>query len=267
MNSQQVSIIVLFLTIIVIITYFYTHGLSFPMGNSNSNIENYQNEEEQQPAFMKQYSTVVKDFQKVLDKYKSLDIPITITNNGVLCQDWGTYADGKYSRDGNKCLVMPNKTLRQCMVYDNLSSCSSYYKDGTIDELNKIPTDEIFSAFVARMQTSTDTIDKTISSRLEKINPVLDNLINQKNIENQQQYFINYNDGNVNDKKTMLDKTTQEFDKEDNEIRINQVNFSNLLQKNKKDEADNEFYYKILKYIFYAIIITAIANLLFSDIL
>jgi hypothetical protein len=269
MNKQQLSIIILFLIIIVILTYLYITPTSryemFANGDNDGNDDN--DIKKNSSPLMKEYSKEFTEFKSFLDRYKTLDIPITINNVGGICDNWENYDESKYALDGNKCLLLPGKSLRQCLVNDKLTSCNNYYRDGLIDKSNEIDTDDIYDIFLSQVDNKYNYINEDLEKRADRINKILDTVIQKRNMENQQLYFIEYNDMNVNDKKTYLDKTTDDFNKLDNDLLINQVNFSNTIKKNKKDEINYLFYYNILKYIIYITIIVGILNLMFSNIL
>ena len=49
-------------------------------------------------------------------------------------------------------------------------------------------------------------------------------------------YFIDYNNNNLEDKKTLYDKTIQEFEKSENNVNIKKVQFQDFLEKKKCNE-------------------------------
>lgn len=269
MNNEQVKILLFFIILIILIlliTFFY-RGC-----NSQESFADLSNDQDGQdnpdvPDVSTEFKNEYNTFKNYLNRFSNIDIPVTLNNTGAICSDWGDYEGGKYAADGNRCLVLPGKSIRQCLIGNKTTSCANYYRSGSIDDFNALEIDNIYDVFMSRVNAKSELIMKKLNNKVTEIDKYLDTLIDKKNIENQQAYFIDYNDLNVQDKKKYLDKTTTDFNKLDNDIMVNQVNFSNTVEKNKKEEKENNFYYNVMKYIFYTILVVAIANLLFSDIL
>ena len=212
-------------------------------------------------------TSLLSNFKNTLDRFKYLEIPITITNTGRKCGDWGNFENGKYDIHQNKCIKMEGRSINQCLVNGEVLSCNDFFTNGVIDKNNNIDTKAIYERAVQNIDGSVEELKSDFETRRSKLDKLLNNLIARKNIENQQIYFINYNDSNMDSKEKMFNKTNTEYEKTENEYNINTVNFSNMLQKNKEDEITKDFYYKVLKYIIITLIIVVILNLLFSELL
>ena len=103
-----------------------------------------------------------------------------------------------------------------------------------------------------------------INTKNKNIDNILNLLLQQLDLEKQQQYFIKYNKGNIDDKTKLVNNTSQKFEKNENDINVNQINFSNFLEKNKNNDKKINLYYNILIYLIIAIIIIGIFNILVS---
>ena len=84
-------------------------------------------------------------------------------------------------------------------------------------------------------------------------------------MENQQLYFIEYNDSNLNDKKKLIDNSKDEFEKVENDLNINKMNFSIFLDQNNNNDSITNVYYKIIYGLIIFIIVIGVLNLLFSE--
>ena len=73
-------------------------------------------------------------------------------------------------------------------------------------------------------------------------------------MKNQQEEFIRNNNNNLNDKKESLISTTKDYEKNENDVFINQYNFKNYLIQNEINNDKLTFYRNIM----YGFIITII---------
>ena len=132
---------------------------------------------------------------------------------------------------------------------------------------NYVHYDNLASQFYKQTQNARAVRDDYEKRIIEELNKIIDSVIEKRNTENQQLYFMEYNDVNVSDKQKYLDKATVQFNKVENDFLLNQSNFINMLNQNKKEEKENNLFYNILKYIVISIIVLAIINLIISEIL
>ena len=198
-----------------------------------------------------------------LSNFNILDLPITINNNNKLCEPWGTYNNSKYKSKDNQCLIVDGETERKCLLNSNLVPCSNYYSN--INNLNFVNTDAISSRFKENINKGYSSTNQHLLDLSTKLKLIIDNIVLKINIENQQKYFIQYNDINLDDKTKLVNKTTEEFEKAENNLNINQLNFSVFLEKNNNNDSKNNFYYKILIIIIIIIVIVGILNLIFTE--
>ena len=78
--------------------------------------------------------------------------------------------------------------------------------------------------------------------------------------------FIKYNTANLDDKQKLIDKTTKEFEKNENEVNINKINFSRILASNSSNDSKSSLYYKIIVGLLITIIVLGVLYILFSNI-
>ena len=191
----------------------------------------------------------ILDLSTILNKYKNIDVPIIINNNNI-CGDWGNY-DNSISADSST----------------NLVTCSNYYSDESINNLNIINTDNILNTVKTKIYLDNQNVKNDIKNMSSNIYIVLDDLINKRNLENQQISFINYNINNINDKQHLVNESKYVFEQAENDVNINQIEFAKFLQDNRNHDSQFNIYHKITIGIIITIIIMGILNILFSNIL
>lgn len=205
----------------------------------------------------------------ILDKYRNLDVPIIINNNKI-CDPWGNYNNGKYSKgnyktDNNQCLIVDGQHERTCLTGSDTVSCSNYYDDGYINNLNVIDINNILNTIKQRILIDYDNLKANSLEKDKKIYNILNDLIAKRNLENQQLSFIEYNKTNINDKQQLVNKLKKDFEKSENEININQIEFAHFLEDNRNIDSQVNIYYKIIIGIIFFIIIMGILNILFRN--
>jgi hypothetical protein len=285
LSTIQILLYIIFIISVIVISYYYTNCNSNNNINNNTinTIENFNNGEltlEQQKLDNELESNDINDIevktklinyltdlQKLLKKTETMDVAISINNNGNVCDSWGMYANGKYKNNNNNCIKINNSKKRRCLSNNILTSCSNYYKDGEIEKMLKIDTEEIMD----RVKYNTFTGFKITRSELSKYNDDIDNvlsdLISKRNLENQQLYFIDYNNNNLNDKKNLFDKTNKEFEKAENDVNINKIQFQEFLEKKEILNKKNNSYYYYVKILIILLIVVGLFNFMFTELL
>lgn len=277
LTSCQINLYIVFFLIILLITLFYSsNNLNFselfktlpntilPIIKESFSTPTINLDNSSAQTIFDEY---ISKLSFILNKYTNLDVPIIINNDKTICDSWGNYNNGKYNLKTNQCLIENGQ--RACLSNNNLVSCSNYYdaNKGKINTLNKIDTQTILNLVKERILIEYNNVNNDIISKNKNINGILKDLISNKNLENQQLYFIEYNDSNINDKKQLVDKSMNEFEKKENDLNIKQNNFSIFLDQNINNDSKKNIYYKILIGIIITIVIVGILNFSFSEIL
>ena len=112
-----------------------------------------------------------------------------------------------------------------------------------------------------------DEINSAINSRNDNFNKLINEIKIKHNLEIQQKYFIDYNNKNIDSKKILIDKTSKNFEKKENEVNINKIEFQQFLKMNKKISAQNDAYYSYIIYLVIAIIVVGLLNFFFTELL
>ena len=284
-TSTQIVLYISFISSIILISYYYknnTRNEPFTTNNNNNTTTNTESKlslEEQkldnelETNDIKDITTKTKiinyflEFQKMLKKADTMDAPITINNNGSQCEPWDTYANGKYKNYNNNCIKLDGSTIRKCLSNNRLTSCSRYYKDDTIERLSKVATDDIMNNLKYHTIVDLKEKQKELNEKNNDIEYILSELISKRNLENQQLYFIDYNNNNLEDKKTLYEKTNTEFERSENDVNINKIQFQDFLVKKESVEKQLDTYYSYIKWLILGLIIVGLLNFMFSDIL
>jgi hypothetical protein len=256
-----IKFIILIIGCILLISYYYNYYVKESFVDSNPNGININIHDS---SLNRIAINNLTSLNNILNNYSNLDVPITINNNGNICSQWGEYNNSQYSANDNKCVITdPTNNIRQCLdPIGNLSSCNNYYSDGTINKLNNIDTNSILVIAQNSIQTASNGIIDDINEKSSVLDVLINDIISKRNLENQQLYFINYNNSNLDDKQKLIDKTTDEFEKTENDININKINFDNFLSKNELNNNKQNTYYKIIIGLIVIIAITGVINLL-----
>ena len=286
-TNNQIKIIVIFLICIGIITILYIKYDSY--GNSiygNSIYENFQdskttdsnkitsfNDSEIPNLIAKNnINNQISTLETIFNKYAILDPAISVNNNGLTCSNWSNYniddtTDTTDTSDTtNNCKIVQGSESNdpQCLVNNVLTSCNNFYKDGYINKLSSINIKNMQNIMRNNIIRNSKLLINNINTKNKNIDNILNLLLQQLDLEKQQQYFIKYNKGNIDDKTKLVNNTSQKFEKNENDINVNQINFSNFLEKNKNNDKKINLYYNILIYLIIAIIIIGIFNILVS---
>ena len=209
----------------------------------------------------------LNNLNNVLYRYKDLDIPISINNNAVICSPWGTYNNSKYMANDNNCSIIPESstTERQCLVSGTMTSCSKYYDNNIITTANTINTANIINNSKATIMSGVLNIMNDVQNKTEEMDKKLNDLISKRSLENQQINFIEYNTNSIDDKTKLVNKSSEEYNKTENNVNINQVQFARFLSLNNSTDKKNALYTKILWWLFGIIVFLGILNLLFTN--
>ena len=200
----------------------------------------------------------------------NLDVPVGLNDNGEICMQWGSYDNGKYKLNGNKCLVLENSRdgEHQCLGNNNLLvNCNYLFRDGYINNKSVINPNTILSSIKSDLENRLNNINNDISIKTKTVDGYVTELIAKKQLENQQRYFIDYNTDNINDKENQLKINENELDEKQNNVGLNYINFKNYMEKNKINEYWTNIYYNIIIVLVILIILFVILAILFSNIL
>ena len=134
----------------------------------------------------------------LLNRYSKIDPALNITNNGILCDNILN----------NNCSIVEGSQSNdpQCLINNVLTSCSSFYKDGTLNQYSNIDVSQLQTTTRDRILIDCNNISNTLSTQDIEINNSLNNLTDKLDLLSQKKFFITYNTNNLNDKQQIIDK-------------------------------------------------------------
>ena len=286
-STNQINIIIIFLICIIIITLLYINYDKLPKLSSLYSYENFEDivgandnkiniiSDSELPnlAAKNAINNQINTFEKIFDKYSILDPSISVNNNGLTCDSWSNYKNENLENSTdeynttNHCKIVKGSESNdpQCLVDNVLTSCKNFYSDGYINKLTSIDIKKLKNIMRDNIIRNCKTQLNNIDTQNTKIDSILNLLIEKLDLEKQQLYFINYNKTNLDDKQKLVNITSKEFEKQENNINVNQINFSNFLSKNNTNDSKINLYYNIIIYLIIAIIVIGILNLLVSE--
>lgn len=258
LTKEQICIYIIFLILIIIIVLKYNYNYVY---DYYANLEPFTTTQDQQSAI-----DAIDIMSKLLfNKYNNLNIPINIANNNAICDVWG--AKNIENANNNNCIKLPNSNDMQCLNNNSITSCSNYYQDGVINNYN----DNSANIELLKTAVKTYVVNNTLSTvndleaKNNDITIILNNLIAKRNLENQQTNFLKYNTNNIDDKNKQLIKSSDEFEKLENKININNANFSQTISNNTNIDNKKNTYYNIIIVLIVLLIIIGVLNILFSN--
>ena len=207
-----------------------------------------------------------------LNKYLVIDIPININNKGVICSQWGDYNNGLYNNNDNNCIILNNSNdnIRKCLN-DNgvLSSCNNIYnsENNFIDKTSKIDISNLFNTTAQNIINSINNINNNLNNKKLEAETLITNIVNKSELEQQQLYFIKYNEYNINDKQHNINDINNKLEDTHTLVNIKQLNFKNFKDTENDTEKSISFYKKCIIGLTIILVIISIINFLCSNVL
>jgi len=233
--------------------------------SNQNNVNKYFTDNDISNIYVKQaLNNTLSDIDTIFDNYTTINPGININNDGTTCDNWGTYNNNEFSPLSNNCEITSNSNKPQCLSNNKITSCSKYFADNVVNDYTTIDVQILKNNIISDILTKSGEIITELNDKTSKSDTLLNNLNTQLNIENQQSFFITNNTYNIDDKKKIINKTTEEYDKDENDILINKINFSNFLEQNSNNDRLYNIYYKIIIGLIITLIIIGIINLLSS---
>lgn len=256
-TENQILLLLIFILCIGLITYycdkrenienFYDSNLSI---FSDSDIPNV--------SIKTSINSQIVDYNRIMNRYSKINPAINADNNGKLCDTSGS-SNLCEIKTGLPNTGLPNATASainypQCAVNGINSSCSKLFIDGYINNNSTIDLNSFINSLQSKIISESKLLIEDITYRNATINDTLHLLLNKQDLINQQSFTKSINDDILSSKKNELESTTKNFEKNENDVIINQYNFKNFLTQNNNNNKTIALYRNIL----YGLIITII---------
>jgi hypothetical protein len=258
-------VVVIFICIIGVIAFNMIYRSKLPIGNiKNSSLkirENFGVDDD--------ITNSLIPLKAILDKYKNLEIPISITDEFNICKPWGVYENSKYLSQDNICINVDNSGMRKCLSGDNnvLSSCNNLFRNGVIDNNNTVATDNMYNVAFNKMRSGMVEIYSLKESKDAELTDKIQKATKYSDIKNQQLALINKNSVGLEDKRKLFTKKTDELENRQNQIELNQEKFNLFMDNNNKLTARLALYKKIIIGLFTVIALLLLLIYLMSNVL
>jgi len=228
----------IFIMIVIMIAMYYNETY-----NKNKNIEGFNNVSNDistsitsmgitDERILKILNGGIDNLTKTINTNINLDVPVGLNDNGEICMQWGSYDNGKYKLNGNKCLILDNSRdgTHQCLGNSNFPvNCNYLFGDGYITNKSVINPNTILSSIKSDLENRVNTMNSDITIKTKIVDGYVTELIAKKQLENQQRYFIDYNTENLNDKENQLQINEKELD--ENFVDVSETLFNKLSER------------------------------------
>jgi len=267
MTIYSIFIIAIVLCIIYYKKYIQNDTEHFNDGTYTGKTE-FNNDQISNTSMLNAINEMMKALDIVFNRFSVIDPAISINNNETICDNWNTYNNNEFASSLNTCKIIEGSESNQpqCLNNNILTSCSNFFQDGTINKYSNIDIQTLKTNTMDKILADCKDLIIHIATQSAVIDSVLNLLIGKLDLEKQQMGFIKYNTANLDDKQKLIDKTTKEFEKDENEVNINKVNFSRILASNSSNDAKSSLYYNIIVGLLITIIVLGVLYILFSNI-
>ena len=278
LSREHILCYFIFILCISLITFYYikkNKNISlenFKDDTNNDELKSFNDTEISKPSVKNAINDKIKSFTSAFDKYSVLDPAITANNNGVICDRWDGYGGentdtNPFNSSLNSCKLVNNSntTVPQCLTNNILISCDMFFNDGIINDLTSIDIISLKKNIRDNIIRNCQQLISSLDKSSVEIDLIIESLLDKLKVEEQQLYFIKYNISNLDDKTKLVNKTTEEYIKNENDINVNQVNFTNFLSKNNTNTNKINFYYKIIIGLIITLIVIGIFNIFLSN--
>jgi hypothetical protein len=221
-----------------------------------------------EPENLNIISEKVDNLQNLLDRYSTLDPPITITDSGNQCQMWNNYANGKYRFNQNTCLSIDNSASYKCISSTgSLETCDKMYQDGYINSKNKINNKPLVDGAINKITNALNSNNSELSFMDQEANKLINELSDRSKIQFQQIDIIKHNEENIQEKSEIINENNKKMSSKQNETNLNQLSFTHFINGIQYNDSLTKIYYKVFIVLIILVILIGFINFLFSNIL
>jgi len=248
--KNQLLILCIFIICISLITYFYIKNKNYE-NFSDSNLNIFNDDQISNLTLKTAINSHVSDFNEIVNKYSEINPFITVNNNGTLCDQ---------PLESNFCQIdtLTGGTIPTCSVMGVPSSCSKLFSDNYINTASTVDLNSLIDSTQSKIISESNLLIQDITDRNANIDDTLSMIINKIDLKSQQDFVSHNTSDAINNKKIILKKTTENFEKLENDVFINQYNFQNYLTQNNNNNKKIALYRNILYGLVIAIIVVGI---------
>jgi len=243
--NNQLLLFSIFLLCIILITYLHLKNQNNEKFENN-NLDVFNDNEITNNTLKIAINSQLDNFNSIINKYSKLDPNITVDNNGILCDNSLPCKKDSKSND------------RQCLVNNSSSSCSSFFSDGQINSFTNLDIQSLNNSLRTNIINNSSTIITSANAKQAVLDNIINIIVAKLDLIKNQEDIILHNNDSLNDKKNKVKNINKDFEKNENDVNINQYNFKNFLIKNDINNNKISLYRSILYGLIIAIIVTGI---------
>ena len=250
--KNQLLILCIFIICISLITYFYIKNKNYE-NFSSSNLSDFNDDQIPNLTLKTALNSQIIDFNTTLNRYLQVNPFITVNDDGTLC-------DSSSILNLNFCQIDESSGTNgpSCLVNGVDSSCNKLFSDGYIKNKSEIDLTSLSSSIQSTIISASRLLIQDINDRTTIINNTLNIILDKLDLQSQQEFIISNTKDNINNKETILQNTTKDFEKLENDVYINQYNFQNYLTQNNNNNKKINLYRNILYGLIISIIVVGI---------
>jgi hypothetical protein len=250
--KNQILILCIFIICIGLITYFYIKNKNYE-NFDNSNLTEFDDVQIPNLKVKTAINSQLIDFNTIINKYSQINPFITATSDGKLCDSSSTLTP-------NFCEINSSSGSNNptCLLNGLSASCSKLFSDGYLNNISNIDLNSLTSSTQSNIISASTLLIEDINDKNATINDILDKILAKLELQSQQKFIKNNTADTINNKKIILKNTTNEFEKLENDVFINQYNFQNYLTQNNNNNKKIALYRNILYGLVIAIIVVGI---------
>ena len=258
-KNQLLLLLCIFIIFISLIIYFYINKKKNNENFVNSNVINFSLSDfnDDQAPDVIQLQTAINnqlgDFNTKINRYSVINPFITVNSDGKLC-------DTSTQTNLNFCEIHSSSGNNEptCLINGLPSSCNKLFSDGYINTISNMDLNSLTNGTHSTIISKSALLINDINDRRKSIDNTLSIILSKIELQNQQEFVVNNTADTIDSKKTILQNTTDDFEKLENDVFINQYNFQNYLIQNNNNNKKIALYRSILYGLVIAIIVTGI---------
>ena len=252
--KNQLLLLCIFIIFTSLITYIYIKKKNQNHENfTTSNLTAFTDAQIPNLQIKTTINSNISDFNSKLNRYSLINPFITVDSNGKLC-------DTSTTTDLNFCKINSTSSNNEptCLVNMSPSSCNKLFSDGYINTYSSIDLNGLANSCQSKIITESALLIQDINNRSSTIDTTLNAILDKLDIKKQHTSMLSNYADTINSKKIILENTTNDFEKNENDVFINQYNFQNYLIQNNNNNKKIALYRNILYGLVIAIIVVGI---------
>ena len=195
-----------------------------------------------------------------LNRFKVLDVPINVDDNGIECNQWTNDPKGRYADKKNFCQLIGEEAY--CLNNKNrMNTCNKLYTD-EIKRMGKVDVNGITVPVFNKLNIEFRKIDKDINKKQIELDDNLNRLVRKKNLIEQQKFFMDQNSNQLSENKINQEEINEKYNEFNNKFHVSEVVATELQDDIKEQDEQNSRLMKVIYFLSVIIILMVVFSLL-----